>query len=197
MCAERRDGENTPDESDLIRQAQAGDRGAFDRLVRQYQRSVYRWAFNIVRAHDQADEVTQEVFVRTFFALERIDPDRPLGSWLCKIAVNLALNLVRKQRFRSQWVENLSPEAAAELAPSGDQPDTALRRKRVIERLQAAIDSLPPLYRTVLLLRTRDHRSYEEIAEFLGVSLGTVMSRLNRARSKLRSLMGESLEDLY
>jgi RNA polymerase sigma-70 factor (ECF subfamily) len=197
MCGERRDGESIPNESDLIRQAQAGDRAAYDRLVRLHQRSVYRWAYNIVRTHDVADEVTQEVFVRTFLALDRIDPERPLGSWLCKTAVNVALNIVRKQKFRSQFVESLGPEGAAELAPSTDQPDTTLRRKRVMERLQAAIDSLPPLYRTVLLLRTRDHLSYEEIAEHLGVSLGTVMSRLNRARSKLRSLMGDSLEDLY
>ena len=70
--------------------------------------------WNVRSSPSLAEEVTQEVFVRTFFALDRIDPERPLGSWLCKTAVNVALNIVRKQKFRSQFVESLGPEGAAE-----------------------------------------------------------------------------------
>ncbi len=196
MCGERRDGEIEKTESDLIRQAQAGDRFAYDQLVRRHQRTVYRWAFNVVRNHDVADEVAQEVFVRTYLALERIDPERPLGSWLCKTTVNVALNLLRKQRFREQWAQENRTESE-ELASNADEPDAKLRRHRVIARLEQSISKLPPVYRTALLLRTRDHLSYGEIAEAMGVSLGTVMSRLNRARKRLRTMMGDLLDDLY
>jgi len=196
MCGERRDGEIEKTESDLIRLAQSGDRFAYDQLVRRHQRAVYRWAYNVVRSHDVADEVAQEVFVRTYLAIDRIDPERPLGSWLCKTTINVALNLLRKQRFREQWAQENRTDSE-ELVTNADEPDAQLRRHRVIARLEQAIDELPPLYRTALLLRTRDHLSYGEIAEVMGVSLGTVMSRLNRARRRLRTLMGDLLDDLY
>ena len=196
MCGERRDVEIEKSESDLIRQAQTGDRFAYDQLVRRHQRAVYRWAYNVVRSHDVADEVAQEVFVRTYLAINRIDPERPLGSWLCKTTINVALNLLRKQRFREQWAQENRTETE-ELTSNADEPDAQMRRRRVIARLEQAIDELPPLYRTALLLRTRDHLSYGEIAEATGVSVGTVMSRLNRARKKLRALMGDLLDDLY
>lgn len=196
MCGERRDGEIEKTESELIRQAQSGDRLAYDQLVRRHQRTVYRWAYNVVRSHDVADEVAQEVFVRTYLALERIDPERPLGSWLCKTTVNVALNMLRKQRFREQWAQDNAPEPR-EMSSRVEQPDAGLRRHRVIARLQRAISELPAVYRTALLLRTRDNLSYGQIAEVMGVSLGTVMSRLNRARKKLRDSMGELLDDLY
>lgn len=196
MVGERRESVTGKTESELIRLAQQGDRFAYDELVRRHQRNVYRWAYNIVRHHDTADDVAQEVFVRTFLALERIDPERPLGSWLCKTAVNIALNVLRKQRFRAQWAEEQKPGLAEERA-AGNEPDALLRRRRVIQKLEAAIDELPPIYRTALLLRTRDHMSYEQIADALGVSMGTVMSRLARARQRLRIMMGTTLDDLY
>jgi len=196
MSGERRGGVTSKTESELIRSAQAGDRLAYDELVRRHQRNVYRWAYNIVRSHDAADDVAQEVFVRTFIALERIDPERPLGSWLCKTAVNIALNVLRKQRFRAQWAENQAT-GPAEAVAAGDEPDALMRRHRVIRRLEEAINELPPIYRTALLLRTRDHMSYDQIAEVLGVSMGTVMSRLARARKRLRTMMGDLLDDLY
>jgi RNA polymerase sigma-70 factor (ECF subfamily) len=108
----------------------------------------------------------------------------------------VALNILRKQRFREQWAQENRTESE-EQASNADEPDAKLRRHRVIARLEQAIDALPAVYRTTLLLRTRDHLSYGEIAEATGVSLGTVMSRLNRARKKLRTMMGNLLDDLY
>ena len=194
MCGERREDQIETSESDLIRAAQAGDRFAYDELVRRHQRNVYRWAYNVVRSHDGADEVAQEVFVRTYMALDRIDPERPLGSWLCRTAVNVALNAVRKQRFRTQWAEENKPGVDSQDA-AGNQPDAIFRRHRLIEHLERGIKALSPLYRTVLLLRTRDQMTYEEIAQALDVSVGTVMSRLARARKKLRNELGDILGD--
>jgi RNA polymerase sigma-70 factor (ECF subfamily) len=194
MCGERREDRTETSESDLIRAAQVGDRLAYDELVRRHQRSVYHWAYNVVRSHDAADEVAQEVFVRTYMALDRIDPERPLGSWLCRTTVNVALNTVRKQRFRTQWAEENKPDPASLESP-GDQPDAACRRHELIRRLERGINGLPPLYRTVLLLRARDQMTYEEIARTLDVSVGTVMSRLARARKRLRNELGDILSD--
>lgn len=194
MCGERREDRIETSESDLIRAAQAGDRFAYDELVRRHQRNVYRWAYNVVRSHDAADEVAQEVFVRTYMALDRIDPDRPLGSWLCRISVNVALNAVRKQRFRTKWAEENKPDPESPQA-MGEQPDAVYRRHELIKQLEQGINRLPPLYRTVLLLRTRDQMSYEEIGQVLDVSVGTVMSRLARARKKLRDDLGDLLTD--
>jgi RNA polymerase sigma-70 factor (ECF subfamily) len=189
MCGERREDRIETSESELIRAAQAGDRLAYDELVRRHQRNVYRWAYNVVRSHDAADEVAQEVFVRTYMALDRIDPERPLGSWLCRTAVNVALNSVRKQRFRTQWAEDNKPDVDS----GGNQPDAVFRQHELIRRLERAINNLTPMYRTVLLLRTREQLSYGEIAKVLDVSVGTVMSRLARARKRLRKELGEFL----
>ena len=182
-------------EPELIRLAQKGDRRAYDCLVRRYQRQVYRWAFHVVRTHDLADEVAQDVFIRTYHALEKVDPDRPLGAWLCRSTMNLALNVVRKQQFRTQWAEHNRPEPSDYEKQSGE-PDAILRRRRMVQRIEKAIDELPPLFRTVMMLRLKDEMGYEEIAEHLGVSLGTVMSRLSRARKKLRAALGDLMEDL-
>ena len=195
MCGERREEQIGKDDSDLIRAAQTGDRFAYDELVRRYQRSVYRWAYNVVRSHDSADEVAQDVFVRTYMALERIDPEQPFGAWLCKIAVNVSLNMVRKQHVRMQWMEENRSDGAGS-NPNAAGPDTKFQHRRLIARVEHGIGSLPPIYRTILLLRAQENMSYEQIAETLGVSMGTVMSRLARARRKLRKKLGALLEDL-
>jgi RNA polymerase sigma-70 factor (ECF subfamily) len=182
-------------EPELIRLAQKGDHRAYGVLVRIYQRQVYRWAFHVVRTHDLADEVTQDVFVRTYQALDRVDPDRPLGAWLCRSAINVALNIVRKQQFRTQWAQENRPEPTDYEKESG-QPDAGFRRRRVIERLERAIDELPPIYRTIIMLRLKDDLSYDQISKALGVSMGTVMSRLARARQRLKESLGDMIDDL-
>lgn len=186
---------NNLSEPDIIRRAQGGDRRAYDLIVRRYQRQVYRWAFHVVRTHDLADEVTQDVFVRTFQALERVDPDRPIGAWLCRSAINIALNVVRKQQFRTQWAQDNRPEPT-DYEKESAQPDAGFRRRRVIQRLERAIDQLPPIYRTIILLRLKEDMSYDQISKALGLSMGTVMSRLARARQRLRESLGDLLEDL-
>ncbi|MBI3872737.1 MAG: sigma-70 family RNA polymerase sigma factor [candidate division Zixibacteria bacterium] len=180
---------------DLVVAAQKGDNSAYDCLVRRYQRQVYRWAFHVVRTHDLADEVTQDVFVRTYEALARIDPNRPFGAWLCRTTVNIALNLLRKNQFRAQQILLNRPDPS-DYEREAAQPEASFRRRRLLARLEAEIDRLPEVYRTIILLRLRDALTYEEIREALGVSMGTVMSRLARARRKLREALGDFLEDL-
>lgn len=182
-------------EPEVIRLAQTGDRRAYDILVRRYQKQVYRWAFHVVRTHDLADEVTQDVFVRTYQALDRVDPDRPLGAWLCRSTINVALNIIRKQQFRTQWAQENRPDPT-DYERESSQPDAGFRRRRVIALLEKAIDELPPIYRTIILLRLKDDMSYDDISKVLKLSMGTVMSRLARARQRLRVSLGDKLDDL-
>jgi len=182
-------------EPELIRAAQSGDRGAYGELVRRYQQQVYRWAYQIVRSHDIADDVAQDVFLRTYQAIDRLDPERPLGAWLCRSTINRALNITRKSQYRARRVEEERPGVASSQPPA-NRPDELLHQREVLARVEQAIRELPAFYRAVLILRVNEQMSYEEIADTLGVSMGTVMSRLARARKRLRKVVGDFLDDL-
>ena len=170
-----------PDESFLIARARRGDPSAFEEIVRLYQRRVYGVALRIVRAHDVADDVTQETFLRAWRSLDRFDLERPFGPWVCRIAANLAVNHVRSPRAREEGL----PEGHAETRSSGPGPLGALLDAEGARVLEAAMGQLPQEQRAVLVLRVVEDLSYAEIAETLGISPGTVMSRLFRARERL------------
>ena len=174
-----------PDESFLIARARRGDEGAFEEIVRLYQRRVYGVALRIVRAHDVADDVTQEAFLRAWRSLERFELGRPFGPWVCRIAANLAVNHVRSPRAREKGL----PEEHGETRASEPGPLGALLDAEGARVLEAAMGRLPKEQRAVLVLRAVEELSYAEIAETLQISPGTVMSRLFRARERL----GEAL----
>jgi RNA polymerase sigma-70 factor (ECF subfamily) len=177
------------DEAFLLGQARKGELAAFETVVRRYQRRVYGVALRIVRAHDVADDVAQEAFVRAWRSLDRFELGRPFGPWVCRIAANLAVNHVRSPRAREVglpegYAETRSPEAG----PLGTVLDAEAR-----EVLDAAIAGLSREQRAVFVLRTVEEMSYEEIAGALGISQGTVMSRLFRARERLAKALGPYL----
>ena len=170
-----------PDESFLIARAQRGDPSAFEEIVRLYQRRVYGVALRIVRAHDVADDVTQEAFLRAWRSLDRFDLERPFGPWVCRIAANLAVNHVRSPRAREEGL----PDGHAETRTNAPGPLGALLDAEGATVLERAMGQLPQEQRAVLVLRVVEELSYAEIAETLGISPGTVMSRLFRARERL------------
>jgi RNA polymerase sigma-70 factor (ECF subfamily) len=142
---------------------------------------VYGTALRIVRAHDVADDVAQEAFVRAWRSLDRFELGRPFGPWVCRIAANLAVNHVRSPRAREEGL----PEGHAE-TPSADPGPLGIvldaEAKRVLD---AAVAGLSPEQRAVFVLRVVEEMTYAEIAGALGISPGTVMSRLFRARERL------------
>ena len=169
------------DETFLLARARQGDLAAFEEVVRRYQRRVYGVALRIVRAHDLADDVAQEAFVRAWRALDRFEVGRPFGPWVCRIAANLAVNHVRSPRSREEALpEDHAETPAADPGPLGAVLDAEARRL-----LDAAVAALSPEQRAVFVLRAVEEMSYEEIAGALGISPGTVMSRLFRARERL------------
>jgi RNA polymerase sigma-70 factor (ECF subfamily) len=174
-------------EADLLAGAQGGNLFAFDEIVRRYQRRVYSTALRIVRRHDLADDVTQEAFLRAHRALGSYDRARPFGPWICRIAANLAINHVRSPEAREETLDegaiDRSPAAAA------DGPLDAVLQDEARRVLEEAVGRLPAEQRAVFVLRTFEDLSYKEIAEALDLSVGTVMSRLSRAREKLRGAL--------
>ena len=174
-----------PDEAFVVARARKGDASAFEELVRRHQRRVYAVALRIVRAHDVADDVAQEAFVRAWRALDRFEAGRPFAPWVCRIAANLAINHVRSPRAREDGL----PEGHHETPAHDPSPLGEVLDEEAARVLDAAVATLPVEQRAVFVLRTVEDMPYEAIAEALSLSPGTVMSRLFRAREKLaRSL---------
>jgi len=170
-----------PDEAFLVARARKGDASAFEEIVRRHQRRVYAVALRIVRAHDVADDVSQEAFVRAWRSLDRFEAGRPFAPWVCRIAANLAINHVRSPRAREDGL----PEGHLETPGPDPGPLAAVLDDEAGRVLDAAVASLPAEQRAVFVLRAVEEMSYEAIADALGLSPGTVMSRLFRAREKL------------
>jgi RNA polymerase sigma-70 factor (ECF subfamily) len=173
-------------EADLLEKAQGGNLFAFEEVVRRYQRRVYAVAMRITRRHDLADDVTQETFLRAHQKLDSFDTGRPFGPWICRIAANLAISQLRSPVAREQELG----EGAAEEPDRGDSPLDAVLESEARELLEAALEALPPEQRAVFVLRSVEEMSYRDIAGTLEIPLGSVMSRLSRARDKLRAALG-------
>ena len=178
-----------PDEAFVLARARQGDLAAFETVVRRYQRRVYGVALRIVRAHDVADDVAQEAFLRAWRSLDRFELGRPFGPWVCRIAANLAVNHVRSPRAREEGLpEGYAETRSSDPGPLGDVLDAEARQV-----LDEAVGGLSREQRAVFVLRTVEEMSYEEIAEALGISQGTVMSRLFRARERLAKALAPYL----
>jgi RNA polymerase sigma-70 factor, ECF subfamily len=180
-------GRGGPDAADaaeaaLLAQAQGGNLFAFEEIVKRYQRRVYATAVRIVHRHDVADDVVQEAFLRAHQALGRFDLARPFGPWICRIAANLAVNHVRSPISREEGL----PETHAETASAAPSPLLGVLDTEARAQLARAMEGLSAEQRAVFVLRVFDELSYKEIAESLEISIGTVMSRLARARERLR-----------
>jgi RNA polymerase sigma-70 factor (ECF subfamily) len=183
----------------LIAQAQAGDMGAFRRLVERHQRRAFAVAFSHVRDENDAREIVQDAFLRAYKNLATFQGSSSFFTWLYRIVTNLCIDLLRRPgRQVSELDEGrLAAEDNAETDyPTlghyeGADPDEAVRRAEISARLQAALDALPSYHRAVIILREVEGLSYEEMARAMGVSKGTIMSRLFHARQKLQRALAD------
>ena len=184
--------ERAEDDRDLVVRAQGGDAEAFEAIVRSYQKRVYGVALRMTRRHEVADDIVQETFVRAYSHLDRFEVGRPLAPWLTRIAANLCINyLTAAARREQQFAEGDGP-AAEPPAPRADgepEPLAELLSLEFRRALDASVQKLPPDQRIVFDLKVHEEMRYEEIADTLDISTGTVMSRLFRARQKLKVMM--------
>lgn len=178
------------DDATLIELSVRGDRSAFGELVRRYQDRLYNSVYRVLGNADDAQDVVQDAFLNAYQSLGQFKGDARFFTWLYRIAFNAAISLKRRHRVPlsadltggGQPVEPLDESEAA-------QPARALERDDDVRRLQAALDRLTPEHRTVLVLKEIDGQKYEVIAEILDVPIGTVRSRLHRARLELRDAL--------
>lgn len=166
---------------------------AFESLVRKYQQRVYALCRRLTGAHQSADDLAQETFIKAYFALARFDTQWPLYPWLRRIALNTGLNYLKaRRRERPLDERTLGPRKSLFSAPA-DDPEEQLERAEFEAGFERAVASLPSDQRSVFVLRFHESMSYEEISRTLEVPVGTVMSRLNRARQRLKDLLADSL----
>lgn len=173
-----------PSDQELINRILAGDRQAYNPLVERYQRAIYCYARRMLRDHDLADEVAQETFVRAYVNLKKYDSRYRFYTWIITIASNLCHDAQSAQK-RRQPLE-LATEQASDCNPLEQTAATDASA-----RIRAEIDSLPLEQRQVLLLRIDQDLSYQEISRVLRIPMGSVMSRLFRARQKLANKVRE------
>ena len=187
-AARRTRSEDIEGEVDLLRAAQGGDPAAFGEIVRRYQRAIHRVAYALTRDANDADDLAQETFVRAWQAIGRFRVGEPLYPWLARIATNLAFSLFRRRKRRPETPLEPLLEAGQQWGVEDDPAERVERHERE-RHMQAAFAGLKPEHQAVLALRAVEEMSYEEIAATLGIPVGTVMSRLSRARTELRARM--------
>jgi RNA polymerase sigma-70 factor (ECF subfamily) len=177
-------------DADLMTALCKGDEAAFTEIIRRFQGPVYSLLIRMLGNEDEAEELLQVTFCRVHRYRDHYDTSRPLVTWIFTIASNLAK---KEWRRRSRWVQvpldNVTLTSSMQTAPHYDAG-----RRELKASLEEAIDKLPPHYREPFLLREDQQFTYEEIAEVLGVRIGTVKSRINRARALLRDALSEAWE---
>ena len=173
------------EESDLIDQALTGDRGAFTRLVQLNQDRLFASMLQVTGSPDEAEEVVQEAFIRAFIKLDTFQRNSQFFTWLYRIAFNSALTRRRRNRARVS-LDQFRETTGNEIADSGAGVDEPMLQKERIAMVREAMKRLTDEHRSILVLREMDEQSYESIAEILEISIGTVRSRLSRARKQLK-----------
>jgi RNA polymerase sigma-70 factor (ECF subfamily) len=201
--AKRERAREADEDRALIAQARAGDVGAFRRLVERHQRRAFALAVGLVRDENDAREIVQEAFVRVYRSLDGFEGGSTFYTWLYRIVTNLSIDMLRRPGRQTADLD----EERFEAAEGGEvdfpwmsryensDPADGVRRREIAARLQAALDELPSYHRAVIVLREVDGLSYEEMAQSLGVSKGTVMSRLFHARQKLQRALADCYEE--
>ena len=184
-------------EAVLVQRCAERDEDACADLVSEHQRMVYQLALNLLGDHNEALDLSQEVFLRVFRTIHTFRGHAALRTWIYRIVINQAHNRQRwwRRRHRAQQVsldEHIRDRGEPPAVANGEAPDRALAQTRLAERIRIALDGLPFDQRTAVILREIDGLSYEEIGFSLGIAVGTVKSRLARAREALRAQLRDA-----
>ena len=187
-------------ESELIRRVCQGDKEAFYRLVQPCERGVFMAAMSILNNPADAEEVAQEAVLKAFSALPRFRGEAKFSTWLIQITINEArLKLRKDRRHLYESVDEQKTDAEGDYFPKDyadwrEIPSETLQRKELREALKRALNSLPPKYREVLILRDVQHLSIQETAQVLSITEGSVKTRLLRARFQMRDALAPGID---
>ncbi|MFZ5815463.1 MAG: sigma-70 family RNA polymerase sigma factor [Bacillota bacterium] len=178
----------------LVKKAQDGDRNALSELIYRYERKTYNLAYRLMGNHADASDAAQEALVRVCLRLQNFRGDSAFSTWLFRVVTNTCLDELRRRgRLRHTSLDDVMPveegSVPRQAADEADSPVEHAERHEVQAAVQRAIKRLPDEYRVVVILRDLQGLSYHEIATLLHTTLGTVKSRLHRARQALRSIL--------
>ncbi|CAN5507301.1 sigma-70 family RNA polymerase sigma factor [soil metagenome] len=190
-------------ELDLVRQAQGGDTEAFDQLVGRFRNRVFGMVYNMVHNEQDAWDLAQDSFLKAWKSIGRFRGQSSFYTWLYRIVMNVTIDAMRKKQVKGTGAEfddaiQLKEiEPASRTVPHADAlPHERMQHQEIRSRIDAAIAQLSPEHRAVILMKEIEDMQYHEIAESLGCSIGTVMSRLFYARKKLQNLLRDVYENV-
>jgi len=177
-------------DKEIIDRALSGDQRAYSDLVNKYRDLIFNLIYRMIGNREEAEDLVQEVFIKAFTALSTFNEQYAFSTWLYKIAVNHCIDALRKKKLRTLPLDKpisfKDKELKREYPDLSPGPEGKLLSEERAEIVQKAIHSLPEKYRTVILLRHTEEKSYEEISAILNIPLGTVKARLFRARELLK-----------
>ncbi len=191
------DDEKRKEDAQLIQAAIQGDERAFETLLNKYKNLVFTIMMKMVRNPQEAEDLTQEAFMKAFRSLSSFNNEFAFSTWLMKIATNNCIDFLRKRKLRTysinEPVQYKDEKIEIELPDHEPGPEKHLLQSEQKRILEEAIDQLPERYRYVILLRHKEEKSYEEISEILDLPLGTVKAQIFRAREILNKKLKEIL----
>jgi RNA polymerase sigma-70 factor, ECF subfamily len=181
------------DDKALVRAAQAGSTDAFEELVARHRDKIYARAYSMMRNEEEAIDLSQEAWIKGWQRLSQFQGESSFGTWMTRIVINLCLDQLRKQkRHRTESMEELNEESGGverQMPVVTVNPTAGLERTELRQRIDRALGQLSYEHRTVLVLHEFEELEYKEIANVMGCSIGTVMSRLFYARRKMAALL--------
>lgn len=185
------------DDKELVRQIKAGNRHSFEVLVSRYKRKLYSVIYRMTRNHHITDELLQDTFLKLYSSSDKYDEKYPFYPWLHRIAVNTTINYIKKESRRSGEKSLEQEMEERHIQPEQKRnhydPESGVIMQEKDRKILSALQEISPTYREALILRVFENYSYKEIAEILKVNMGTVMSRLNRARAQLKDILSDYL----
>ena len=187
------------DEKLLITKAQSGDPFAFEELIAMHQKNIFSIAFRIAGNHEDASDMAQEVLIKIFRNLEQFKGDSKFSTWLYRVATNTCLDMKKKILKHSSYsldqeLETDEGSMATEIQDNSPTPEQHAEQSEVQKAINTAISNLNDQHKKVIILRDVQGFSYEEIGDMLNCSVGTVKSRINRARAQLKKILSQNKE---
>lgn len=182
---------NHADTAELVILAQQGDMEAFETLILQHEKIVYNIAFRMMEGSEDVKDIAQEVFLKVYRNLGKFDGKSAFSTWIYRIAVNTCIDEIRKRKGKQTYsldaeLEEEEGKYKKQFADEGHTPEESLMQKELQSEVLAALETLSPEHKTVVVLRDIRGFTYEEIAEMTDMPLGTVKSRISRARIQLK-----------
>jgi len=181
------------DDQLLIKRAQSGDIDAFEDLIRAYEKKIYSIAYNMMNNREDAQDVTQETVLKIYRSLRMFNGKSTFSAWIYKVTTNTCLDELRKRKHTSLSIEKMA-EDGLQLGDEAYSSEELLSQKLLGQRISTEIDTLSTDYKLMIVLRDVQGMSYQEIADMTGISIGTVKSRINRARKQLREKLDDCRE---